>query len=144
MDLSSLTNSIKEKTIEVGFSKSGITPCTYYNEDRTILRKWLDRNYNASMGWMEKGVEKRTNILNYYQDSKSVISVALNYFTGTVTDSDSPPFISNYALGKDYHVIIKSKLNVNFGLPFLSSPIFSFTLIVLFLLSIISFIIFLF
>ena len=64
------------------------------------------------MGWMEKNIEKRTNIFNYYNESKSVISVALNYFTGTSTENHNPPFISNYALGKDYHIIIKEKLKI--------------------------------
>ena len=110
MDIDLLTESIKEKCLEIGFSKSGIAPVDYYQEDRDYLEDWIKDGYHASMHWMENNIEKRTNISNYYDKSKSVISVAINYFTGTSTEDSPPPYISNYALGKDYHIIIKSKL----------------------------------
>ena len=110
MDLKLLTDSIKEKCLEVGFSKAGIAPVKYYESDTEVLNKWLDKGYNASMLWMEKNTDKRSNVLNYYSESKSVISVALNYFMGSSTDNYPPPYISNYALGEDYHFVIKSKL----------------------------------
>ena len=110
MDKDSFTDFIKEKCLEVGFSKSGVAPVKYHKEDRIYLENWIDNGYNASMKWMKNNIDKRTNISNYYKDSKSVISVAINYFTGTSTENYSPPFISNYALGQDYHIIIKSKL----------------------------------
>ena len=80
MDLKSLTKNIKEKCLEIGFSKSGIAPSKYHKEDKDVLESWLDNNYNASMNWMENNIDKRTNISNYYSNSKSVISVAINYF----------------------------------------------------------------
>ena len=110
MDIDLLTESIKQKCLEIGFSKSGIAPVDYYQEDRDYLEDWIKDGYHASMHWMENNIEKRTNISNYYDKSKSVISVAINYFTGTSTEDSPPPYISNYALGKDYHIIIKSKL----------------------------------
>ena len=110
MDKNTLTALVKEKCLSLGFSKSGITKVQYHQEDREHLDAWIGDNYHASMQWMENNIEKRTNISNYYNESKSVICVALNYFTGTVTDNYNEPYISNYALGKDYHIIIKSKL----------------------------------
>ena len=110
MDIESFTEFIKMKCSEVGFSKSGIAPAKYHKEDRDYLEGWIENGYHASMNWMENNIEKRTNISNYYNESKSVISVAINYFTGTSTKDCPSPFISNYALGKDYHIIIKSKL----------------------------------
>ena len=110
MDLRLLTEDIKKKCLEVGFSKSGIAPAKYHKNDKEILDTWIDNNYNGSMRWMEKNKDKRSNVLNYYSESKSVISVAINYFTGLSTENFEAPYISNYALGKDYHLIIKSKL----------------------------------
>ena len=110
MDTASFTDFIKEKCLEIGFSKTGIAPVKYHKEDLNKLKLWIDDGYHASMDWMTNNIEKRTNISNYYNDSKTVISVAINYFTGTSTKDYTPPFISNYALGKDYHIIIKSKL----------------------------------
>ena len=105
-----LTNFIKQKCQEIGFSKSGVAQVDYYKSDKDKLLNWLNKDFHATMGWMEKDIDKRTNIYNYYPQSKSVISVALNYFTGNSTKNYDPPYISNYALGKDYHIIIKSKL----------------------------------
>jgi len=110
LDLELLTKEIKKRCLEVGFSKAGIAPAEYHKEDTENLNNWIDKKYNASMVWMEKNIDKRSNLLNYYSESKSVISVALNYFMGSSTDSYDPPYISNYALGEDYHIVIKSKL----------------------------------
>ena len=109
MDKQKFTNLVKQKCHEIGFTKSGIAKVDYHKEDKKYLNDWLDKNYNGSMKWMEKDIDKRTNISNYYSDSKSVISVALNYFTGTTSSNFNPPYFSNYALGVDYHIIIKSK-----------------------------------
>ena len=110
MDISYLTQLIKDECLSVGFSKVGIAKVKYYPEDKSYLENWLNKNRNASMHWMKNNKDKRTNISNYYSESKSVISVALNYFNGSPSDNYPPPYISNYASGVDYHIIIKSKL----------------------------------
>ena len=106
MDISYLTKLIKDECLSVGFSKVGIAEVKYYQDDKLYLENWLKKNRNASMNWMKNNQEKRTNISNYYSKSKSVISVALNYFNGSPRDNYPPPYISNYASGVDYHIII--------------------------------------
>ena len=49
MDIDLLTESIKEKCLEIGFSKSGIAPVDYYQEDRDYLEGWIKDGYHASM-----------------------------------------------------------------------------------------------
>lgn len=67
------------------------------------------------MKWLENRKEERKNIIKYFPEVKSVISVVLNYFTGTtdqfVANGNSEYKFSNYAWGKDYHIIVKQKLN---------------------------------
>ena len=110
MNKESLTNFIKDISLSIGFSKVGIAKVEYYKEDKIHLDNWIENNYHATMNWMLNNKDKRTNISNYYNKSKSVISVAINYFNGNSGDNYNPPFISNYASGKDYHIIIKKKL----------------------------------
>ena len=110
MNKQQFTDTIKNKCNQLGFTKSGIAKVDYFEEDNRNLKNWLRKKYNGSMKWMEKDVYKRSDISKYYADSKSVISVALNYFSGSTSSSFSPPYFSNYALGVDYHIIIKSKL----------------------------------
>ena len=110
MNKESLTDFIKDTSLSIGFSKVGIAKVEYYKEDKIHLDNWIENNYHATMSWMLNNKDKRTNISNYYNKSKSVISVAINYFNGNSGDNYNPPFISNYASGKDYHIIIKKKL----------------------------------
>ena len=62
------------------------------------------------MYWIENRKIERSNILNYYPDAKSDISLGLNYFTGLSSNKDNIGKISNYAWGEDYHEIIKPRL----------------------------------
>ena len=64
------------------------------------------------MAWIEKRKEERANIHKYYPEAKSVISIAINYFTGNSKDKFEKHKISNYAWGDDYHIIIKNKLHL--------------------------------
>jgi len=106
----SLTTEIKNKAIEIGFSKIGISKALYYEEDRINLNNWIDNGYNASMQWIENRKEERSNILKYYPKAQSVISIAINYYTGNSSDYFDNYKISNYAWGDDYHIMIKKKL----------------------------------
>ena len=63
------------------------------------------------MVWINNRKEERGNIHKYYKDARSVISVALNYFTKYGQEDLSSDYkFSNYAWGDDYHLILKRKL----------------------------------
>ena len=76
---------------------------------------WLASGKNGTMKWLENRKQERKNIIKYFPEVKSIISVAINYFTGTsdqiVTKVKSEYKFSNYAWGKDYHIIVNQKLN---------------------------------
>ncbi|MEO8794206.1 MAG: tRNA epoxyqueuosine(34) reductase QueG, partial [Daejeonella sp.] len=62
--------------------------------------------------YMENHFDKRLDPRKLVDGAKSVISLALNYFTDKQqTDKDAPK-ISKYAFGEDYHFVIKSKLKL--------------------------------
>ena len=96
--------------LEIGFSKIGITKAQFYNQDKDNIEEWLSNGFHGSMNWIERRKIERSNIHKYYPNAKSVISVALNYFTGYANEYFSKNKISNYAWGDDYHTIIKTKL----------------------------------
>ena len=106
-----LSSSIKSKALEIGFSKIGIAKADFYKSDKLNLNSWIDKGYHASMQWIERRKEERANIKEYYPNSKSVISIAMNYFTGNSNDYFPNNKISNYAWGDDYHIVIKNKLH---------------------------------
>ena len=110
MDLQLLSESIKDKALEIGFSKIGITEAKFYKQDQDNLEQWLSNGFHGSMDWIERRKLERANIHEYYPNAKSVISVAINYFTGHAEDYFNNHKISNYSWGDDYHTVIKSKL----------------------------------
>ncbi len=103
-----LTQSIKAKAIEVGFQKVGISSPDVPLVHNNYFDKWLSSGKNGTMKWLENRKEERKDIGKYFPKVKSIISVGINYYT----DDENPlTKFSKYAQGKDYHIIIKQKLN---------------------------------
>jgi len=107
----SLTHLLKMKAVELGFSSIGIARAEVLNEEEKHLREWLARGYQASMQWLERDAEKRIDVTKILPNAKSVICVALNYFT-PVQHSNTPALgkISRYAWGDDYHLVLTKRL----------------------------------
>jgi len=110
MDKFELTHKIKQKAIELGFSKVGIAKAEKLLDEAERLRQWLERKYHADMLWLKNNFEKRINPENILPDAKSIIVVGLNYFQKIPPAKKEQGKISIYALGKDYHIVLKSKL----------------------------------
>lgn len=60
---------------------------------------------------MENNFDKRLDPRKLVDGARSVISVALNYYTDQKQTDPHAPKISRYAFGEDYHSVIKEKLN---------------------------------
>ncbi|MEE8437365.1 MAG: tRNA epoxyqueuosine(34) reductase QueG [Candidatus Neomarinimicrobiota bacterium] len=108
---SSLADAIKSRILESGFQKVGIARAGPDESSKINLENWLAFGNHASMGWIENRKIERGNILEYFPEAKSVVSVGLNYFTGfDQSHLSSDLHLSNYAWGDDYHNIFKDKL----------------------------------
>ena len=105
----SIKNIIVKKSIELGFIKTGFAHADILNEESENLHKWINNGYDAGMKWIQKNFEKRKDITKIMSDAKTVISLAYNYYTPFSHDEKLPK-ISRYAWGKDYHKIMKHKL----------------------------------
>lgn len=105
------TEKIKSKALSLGFTKVGIAKAEPLDEEAKHLKEWLSRGYQGTMEWMARNVEKRTNLCNIVNNAKSVICVAMNYYTPTHHSHD-PGIgkISRYAWGDDYHNIVTERL----------------------------------
>jgi epoxyqueuosine reductase len=102
---------IKEKALMLGFSACGISAVRRLDEERGHLEDWLSEGMNGSMAYMANHFEMRLDPGLIEDGAKSVISVLINYYpTQRQTDPDAP-IISKYAYGKDYHLVVKEKLN---------------------------------
>lgn len=105
----SIANLIKERALELGFSACGIARAAKAESEVVHLDSWLAAGYNAGMRYMENHHDIRLNPDGLVEGARSVISVALNYYPKFRRDS-SEPYISYYAYGEDYHVVVKERL----------------------------------
>lgn len=106
-----LAHNIKERVLFEGFNKVGIAGATALEDEGRRLKQWLARGYHGAMNWMSRDVEKRINPLEIFPQARSVVVVALNYYTPHEhKQSPATGKVSRYAWGDDYHDIVKSKL----------------------------------
>ena len=108
--LSSLSSrQIKEKALELGFHKVGITAVNITETHLQRLQAWLALGYHADMEWMAS--PKRQNIKLVMPEVRSLICVALNYYTPHQRpEGKEYGKISRYAWGRDYHKVVQKKL----------------------------------
>lgn len=105
------TQKIKSRARALGFTNVGVAQAEPLDRDAQRLMVWLNRGYHASMDWMARNMEKRIDPEAIVAGAKSVISVALNYYTpGQHLDDPGIGKISRYAWGDDYHDIVGGKL----------------------------------
>ena len=89
---------------DFGCAKAGPVPVSIQNNYLYAMNK----GYFASMQYLNKNIEKRFNPCNLVEDAASVL-VFLAPFS--LPQNLTPPAgISQYALGEDYHTVIKGKL----------------------------------
>jgi epoxyqueuosine reductase len=103
------TQFIKTEANRLGFLSCGISKAGFLEEEAPRLENWLNQNRHGQMSYMEEHFDKRLNPTLLVSDSKSVISLLINYFPSEVQNPDSYK-ISKYAYGKDYHNVIKKKV----------------------------------
>jgi len=113
-ELSGISAEIKRQALALGFAGVGIVRAGPLAEAEVRLREWLARGFHGEMKWMERDPAQRADPRRLFPDARSVVVVALNYFTphqhqnrpGQVGTGK----ISRYAWGDDYHDIVGDKL----------------------------------
>lgn len=108
-------NIIKNKAVELGFDLCGIAPVKTLREHGERLNSWLANGMHAGMSYMARNKEKRLDPGLLVKDARSVIVTAINYYQ-TYNPAKDQPVFARYALGKDYHRVIKNKLYELFGI----------------------------
>ncbi len=111
MNSSNHTSLIKAEAKRLGFDYVGISKADFLEEEAPRLENWLNNNMHGQMSYMQNYFDKRLDPRLLVPGAKSVISLLLNYFPSENQVDDTAPKISKYAYGKDYHIVIKEKLN---------------------------------
>jgi len=104
------TRIVKETALSLGFDFCGIAKVQRLDDDAQRLERWLNKGMHGSMKYMENYFELRIDPQKLVPGARSVITLLINYFPHEKQNRESPK-ISTYAYGKDYHDVIKNKLN---------------------------------
>jgi epoxyqueuosine reductase len=114
-DYTGLTGRIKAWGAELGFQQVGIAD-RELGEAETRLLDWLGKGYHGEMDYMERHGTKRSRPGALVPGTLRVIAARMNYSPPGARDSHevmkegSRAFISRYALGRDYHKLMRARM----------------------------------
>ena len=109
-----LAEKIKHWGHELGLDQVGIADVDLSKHEAS-LQKWLDNQYHGTMDYMERHGMMRARPHELEQGAIRVISARLNYlppdakFAKTLKDKDKA-YVSRYAMGRDYHKLMRKRL----------------------------------
>jgi epoxyqueuosine reductase len=104
------TKIVKDTAQLLGFNFCGIATANFLNDDARRLETWLNKGMQGNMQYMERHFDLRTDPRKLVPGAKSVITLLINYYPEQYQNSEAPK-VSKYAYGRDYHDIIREKLN---------------------------------
>ncbi|WP_428776491.1 tRNA epoxyqueuosine(34) reductase QueG [Vibrio sp.] len=114
MDYQQLAQQIKQWGRELGFQKVGICDVDL-SQHEPALQRWLDNKYHGEMEWMARHGMMRARPQELLPGTVRVISARMDYlpiqaqFASNLADP-SQAYISRYALGRDYHKLVRNQL----------------------------------
>ncbi len=114
-DYAALAANIKKWGRALGFQAAGISD-TELGEAEAYLLEWLARGHHGEMNYMAKHGTKRSRPAELLPGTLRVISLRMDYYppdaknAWDVLDDGSRAFISRYALGRDYHKVLRNRM----------------------------------
>jgi epoxyqueuosine reductase len=115
MDFAELANRIRRWGAELGFQQVGIAG-TDLGADETHLLNWLDAGRHGEMSYMERHGTKRSRPQELQPGTIRVISARMDYAPPGIASGwdvlgdTSLGYVSRYALGRDYHKLMRNRL----------------------------------
>lgn len=110
-----LAQEIKRWGQELGFQKIGISDIQL-DEAETHLLNWLNQGFHGEMDYMARHGQKRSRPAQLEPGTLRIISGRMDYLPQahdtmqTNLDDPARAFISRYALGRDYHKLLRKRL----------------------------------
>ena len=108
---------IRQSAAAAGFDLCGVAPCRHLVRNEQFFRRWLGDGRHASLGYLERNLDKRFDVRRLVEGAQTVVVCAVGYKNG-LSDGYPDDFrakIASYALTADYHATIKGMLGDLFG-----------------------------
>ena len=102
---------IKAEALDLGFSYCGFAKAEPLVQEAEWLSVYLERKPPDAFEYLSITLAKRLDPRRIMEDAKSVIILLLNYYTPQIQQEESSFIIARYAYGKDYHIVVKEKLD---------------------------------
>jgi len=115
LDRPGLVANIKRWGAELGFAAVGIARIELAEDERR-LGEWLTAGFNGEMAYMARHGTKRSRPAELRPGTASCVSARLDYWPGKAADpvrvlsNGEAAYVSRYALGRDYHKVLRRRL----------------------------------
>ena len=114
IDYGELTRSVRRLGRELGFQQVAIAGCDL-GPDEAALLQWLDAGFHGTLDYMARHGVRRARPAALVPGTIRVISVRMDYLRdgadpGAVLSNSELGYVSRYALGRDYHKVIRRRL----------------------------------
>lgn len=106
---------IKTSAKQLGLSNCAITD-THLEQHEAHLMNWLDDGFHGEMDYMERHGTRRSRPADLVEGTVRIICVRLDYFPPDAQDAHSVladparAYVSRYALGRDYHKVLRNRI----------------------------------
>ena len=105
---------LKAMARDAGFARAGISGIEL-GEDEAHLRDWLAQGLHGTMDWMARHGDKRSRPAELVPGTVRVLSVGLDYGQDedqawATLDDGARAYVARYALGRDYHKLMRGRL----------------------------------
>lgn len=113
--MQTLVEQIKTWGIELGFQQIGITDTDLSLYEEKFLQ-WLQKGFHGEMDYMQRHGTKRSRPEALVPETLRIISVRMNYLPPEsslikVLNNPNKAYVSRYALGRDYHRLMRKRLD---------------------------------
>jgi epoxyqueuosine reductase len=115
LDAAALLTDLRRWSQELGFARLGVAHIDLAADEAHFL-DWLSAGFNGEMAYMSRHGLKRSRPAQLIPGTVSCVSVRMDYWPEDAADAEatladrSVAYISRYALGRDYHKLMRTRL----------------------------------
>ncbi len=115
--LQDLKEKIRKKAQSLGCLDITIATTVISDEAKEKYQQWLNEMLHGSMDYLARNTELRFNPILIHENTVTIICVKIPYLTHPIKfhkerlNNQEVAYVSSYALGRDYHKVVKQTLN---------------------------------
>lgn len=115
--LQSLKEETRKKAKSLGCLDITIAATVISDEAKEKYQQWLNEELHGSMDYLARNTELRFNPILIHENTVTIICVKIPYLTHPIKfhkerlNNQEVAYVSSYALGRDYHKVVKQILN---------------------------------